>query len=373
MTRRFGQHPLGEFGLQKLVDLLRPNCDFRYEAEARARLARLRLETICQQQVQALEGLDANRQVCVTGAAGTGKTRLAGAWARRALLRGERVLLTCFNIPLADALRSRLGEGDELRIGAFHEIALNLDGMPPLDVPDDADREWWDTVEIGHLLAHWPEVTERYDTIIVDEAQDFSPSWIDLLVRLLDPDRPRRLLLLADESQEVYERGFVVPSAHDGWTRCELSANCRNTFQIASLLRQRFGGAIAPVGGPESEDVRWITANDLDTAVEAVGDALDELDGRDHAASTELVATFTGSVRDRLIEEYGFVRWERNHPMAVLCENVHRVKGLESDHVILLVHDEDVRDELLYVGASRAVMSLTIIGPTEVGERLGLL
>ena len=372
MTRRFGQHPLGEFGLQKLVDLLRPNCDFRYEAEARSRLARLRLETVCHQQVQALEGLDANRQVCVTGSAGTGKTRLAGAWVRRAMLRGERVLLTCFNIPLADALRTRLGESDELRIGAFHEVALDLDGMPPLEVPDDADREWWDTVEIGHLLDHWDETTERFDTIIVDEAQDFSPTWIELLTRLLDPDGPRRLLMLADESQEVYERGFTVPGIDDGWTRCELAANCRNTFQIASLLRQRFGGAIAPVGGPESEDVRWIEAGDLDAAVEAVGDALDQLEDRDHAASTVLVATFTGSVRDRLRDEYAFVRWEDSDPMAILCENVHRVKGLEYDHVILVVHDDQVRDELLYVGASRAVMSLTIIGPAAVGERLGI-
>lgn len=178
--------------------------------------------------------------------------------------------------------------------------------------------------------------------------------------------------MLADESQEVYERGFTVPGIDDGWTRCELAANCRNTFQIASLLRQRFGGAIAPVGGPESEDVRWIEAGDLDAIVDAVGDALDQLEDRDHAASTVLVATFTGSVRDRLRDEYAFVRWEDSDPMAILCENVHRVKGLEYDHVILVVHDDQVRDELLYVGASRAVMSLTIIGPAAVGERLGI-
>ena len=44
MARRFGQHPLGEFGLQKVIDLLRPNCEFRFEAEARARHTRARRE-----------------------------------------------------------------------------------------------------------------------------------------------------------------------------------------------------------------------------------------------------------------------------------------------------------------------------------------
>ncbi len=225
---------------------------------------------------------------------------------------------------------------------------------------------------MGHLHAHWHEVTERYDTIIIDEAQDLSPTWITLLTQLLDPPGPRRLLVVADLSQQVYARGFTVPSTDDGWTLCELTANCRNTFNIASLLRHRFNGAIAPVGGPESEDVRWIEAADADALVDAVGEALDHLEDRDHAAPSLLVATFTRSVRDRLRAQYGFVRWEDREPMAIVCETVHRVKGLEYDHVILVVHDDDVKDELLYVGASRAVMSLAVIGSTAIRDRLGL-
>ncbi len=371
--RRSGT-PLGDFGIQKVVELLRPNCDFRYEPETFARHARARLDELCVRQTQALESLDLNRRVCVTGAAGTGKSRLASAWARRALLRDERVLLTCFNIPLAESLRQRLGQSDLLRIGAFHEVALQLEGMPPLDAPDTADREWWDTVEIGHLHAHWHEITDRFDTIIVDEVQDFRPTWIDLLARLLDHDGPRRLLLLADTSQEVYVRGFEVPSSDDGWTRAELTSNCRNTFGIASLLRQRFDAAIAPVGGPESEDVRWIEASDPDAISDAVGDALDRLEDRDHAAATVLVATIRSSVRDRLRADFAFVAWDGGDPMAIVCENVHRIKGLEYDHVVLVAYDpdNDVSDELLYVGASRAVMSLTIIGPPAVGRRLDI-
>jgi ATP-dependent exoDNAse (exonuclease V) beta subunit len=164
-----------------------------------------------------------------------------------------------------------------------------------------------------------------------------------------------------------------VPSVADGWTRCELTANCRNTFQIASLLRQRFDGALAPVGGPESEDLRFIEFDspDDDAISDAVGEALDLLEGRDHAAESILVATFTGSVRDLLIDDLGFARWEDRDPMAILCENVHRVKGLEFDHVILVVHDAAVSDKLLYVGASRAIMSLTVIGSAHVRVRLG--
>ena len=91
-----------------------------------------------------------------------------------------------------------------------------------------------------------------------------------------------------------------------------------------------------------------------------------------HEAPSVLVATIKTTVRDRLREEFAFVRWEERGPHAIVCENVHRVKGLEFDFVILVVTAEDVSDLLLYVGLSRAVVGFSLIGPRAVAERLGL-
>ncbi len=194
-----------------------------------------------------------------------------------------------------------------------------------------------------------------------------------MLTQLLDPDGPRRMLLLADTSQELYRRGFDEPSTDDGWTRCELSNNCRNTHGIASIIRRRFDGPVAPVAGPESEAVIWIEADDDEAAIAEVGEAIDViLDDRDHQPGNMLVATTTGAVRDQLVDEYGFARWEDSDDNTILCENIHRVKGLEFDHVILVLPDPDTADDLLYVGLSRAVISLTVIGPASIAERLGL-
>ncbi len=249
MTYRWGQQPLGQIGVQAVIDLLRPNAELRWEPETRARLARLRLETICDQQVHALQALDINRRVCVTGAAGTGKTRVAVAWVHRAQLRGERVLFTCFNIPLAAMLRSRFLETAELRIGPFHEIALSLDGMPELEVPDDADQQWWDGTELDHLESHWSDVTERFDTIVIDEAQDFNPAWITLLAQLLDDNGPRRVLMVADESQGIYARGFHLPSVDDGWTLCERRSRRRRPRWSGGSRSRRAEGAGGDVHG----------------------------------------------------------------------------------------------------------------------------
>ena len=374
MATRARSDALGDDGLPALVAHLRPDAEFPSDPEARVRDARRRLDEICREQVRALSTLDMNRRVCVTGGAGTGKTYLAAEWARRASQRGERVVLTCFNLPLAGELRDRLGDTD-ITIGTFHDVARFLDGMPPLEIPDDADGPWWNTIMLGHLHNNWHLVTDRFDTIIVDEAQDLSPAWITMLTQLLDPDGPRRMLLVADTSQEIYRRGFDEPSVDDGWTLCELSNNCRNTHGIASIIRRRFGGPVAAIGGPESESISWIEIDgrDEEAAIAEVGEAIDViLDDRDHQPGTMLVATTAGAVRDQLIDEYGFVRWEDSTESTILCENIHRVKGLEFDHVILVLPDPDTADELLYVGLSRAVISLTVIGPASIAERLGL-
>lgn len=56
-----------------------------------------------------------------------------------------------------------------------------------------------------------------------------------------------------------------------------------------------------------------------------------------------------------------------------VCATVHRANGLETDHVILVTLTEEVSDTLLYIGVRRAVTALTVVSPTKVGERLGLV
>lgn len=354
-----------------IVDLLRPDIDFSWEASARLRASRTRLDELCTLQTQALERLDANRRVVALGAAGTGKTRLAMAWARRAYARDERVLLTCYNEPLADRMADRLPDDDGFRIGPFLRMALGLDGMAPLEVPDDADHAWWTITAVGHLVSNWHGVTERFDTIVVDEAQDFSPAWLAMLESLLDPEGARRMLLAADPAQELYVRGFVVPAAEDGWVRCELVNNCRNAHEIGTLLRRRLHGAPAPSLGPVAVDLRYVTigADDVEVTTRDEVDRLLLEEERDPGQI--MVLTFTSSLRDRLATAVELVRWE-DRETGVIGENVHRVKGLEADTVVLVTDTDDITDDLLYVGISRAVSELVIIGPAALGTRLGL-
>ena len=357
--------------IQSAINFLRPNADFIVDPEASARRSRARLESICASQVKVLERLDRNRRVIVTGGAGTGKTRLAIAWAIRALLRDERVLLTCFNEPLAGQIAGRMTENENLVVGPFLQVARVLSGMPPFEepvnVPYEETMQFWNFDLVAHLHYHWPKVEDRFDTIIIDEAQDFSPAWIAQMEALLDPDGPRRILMVADAEQDIFDRGFTLPTAEDGWTVGELTTNCRNTFDIARLLRSTLGGSIAPQRGPESIGISFTAVDaDKDTVVEAVRQAID---------ATELtsIAVITGSRRwrDILRDALHLGTWETRDDL-VPCETERRLKGTEFDCVIVVDPDGSMEDQGLYVAISRAVNQLAIVGSPELGERLRL-
>jgi superfamily I DNA/RNA helicase len=125
---------------------------------------------------------------------------------------------------------------------------------------------------------------------------------------------------------------------------------------------------------PEVVGVRFqpVQPGDQDALVEHVREELRWLiDDEGRSAESIAVLTFRGAVRDRLHDELGLARWEERGDGRVVGENVHRVKGMEFDAVVL-VADAEVSHDLLYVGVSRAVSELAVIAPALVGEMTGL-
>ena len=87
MCLRWGGQDLGQAGVAALARVLRPDCELDWDDGARARRARQRMDDLCEQRVRALEPLDVNRRVLVTGGAGSGKS--ASPWRGPAGLSGE--------------------------------------------------------------------------------------------------------------------------------------------------------------------------------------------------------------------------------------------------------------------------------------------
>jgi DNA helicase IV len=125
------------------------------------------------------------------------------------------------------------------------------------------------------------------------------------------------------------------------------------------------------LGGPESLGVRWRDVAGPDSVIDLVGEEIDHIEAEGYETPRVLVAATSRAVRDRLREAMGFGSWEQRSEHTVVCETVHRVKGLEFDFVVL-VAGEDVTDLLLYVGLSRALIGFSLVAPATVAARLGL-
>ena len=90
------------------------------------------------------------------------------------------------------------------------------------------------------------------------------------------------------------------------------------------------------------------------------------------------VLTVSRDLRDQLLEpgdpklELPLVRWEDRIEEAALCETIHRGKGLEKAAVIIVDNSDEPKEQLVYIGASRAMWSLTMIGQEPLAHLCGI-
>ena len=370
------KHQLSGSLLQNFFQIVLPNSRMVFEPDAQRAISREILNHISHEQVRAMASLDENHRVIVQGSAGTGKTRLAILWARRAVQRNEKTLLTCYNDPLATFLNATSSDRYLPNIQPFLRFIKDLNGIPELVAPSNPDEldKYWNLVLPQHVLTNIHLVSEKFETIVVDEFQDFAPNWISILENLLGDNG--KLLCVADTTQDLYQRGFEAPTSDKRWTKGRLAINCRNTREIASLL-QKLGGALPAASCPTGEKVKFIAANTKVDVLGATEKLIDQhVNFNKLHASDLLIICRTQQERSELRELPTTVAkigsWESRAENHVACETYKRVKGLEADHVAIVSFDGTFDAQELYVAASRARSTLTIIAPTETGRKFSL-
>jgi hypothetical protein len=362
------KHPLTSQQIAEFYRLVLPTVKFVWDTEAQRRYSNEAITRISDEQIRALRSLDINDRVLVSGVAGSGKTRLALWWAHQAARSGRNTLLSCYNDPLGDYLQSVSSDFETLTVGPFLRTVSKFPGIPTLVEPDDATKRdhFWNVEMIEHLYKFAEHSEIKFDTIVLDERQDFNDEWMDIVEKLLICEESK-ILCVADPNQDLYERGFFMPEGGSPWALAELRLNCRNTREIASFVRQ-FGGGPSASASPEGEPIKFIPVFDSASMLEAVlaevriamnADGLNEKD----------IVIITGTATERELfyniasEEFSFGRWEDRSNVLIACETAKRAKGIEANFVILATLNQDIRENEMYVGASRARSNLVIVGP----------
>ena len=373
---REAKHLLPDPLLRNFFQIVLPSSKMVFQPDAQRTIYREILNHISLEQVRAMASLDENNRVVVQGSAGTGKTRLAILWARLAMKRGEKTLLTCYNDPLADFLNATSGDQLLPVIQPFLRLIQKLDGISELvepTEPKDKDTFWNETLP-HHVLANIEKIQPMFDTIVVDEAQDFAQSWIAILEALLSPNG--KLLCVADMAQDLYQRGYQPPLGDPLWTKGRLAVNCRNTRQIALLLK-KIGGAQPATACPTGDPVRFISVRSEQEALAEVRNLItNHIEFHKRKLSDLVIVCRSASERQKLralsTDVVVISNWKNRGLEHVACETFRRIKGLEADHVVVVGFDGDFLAQELYVAASRARRTLTIIASPAVGGLLGL-
>lgn len=311
----------------------------------------------------------------VVGTAGSGKTQLALAEYAAAIDAGLRPLYVCYNRPLADHIQRLVPHGG--RVANFHMLGdafMRAQGI----TPDYSSPEVWGEMERALTTAELPE-TWMYDVLIVDEGQDFSVTWRNILLRMLKEGG--RATWLEDPTQNLYGRDMVpLP----GWVTLYSHTNYRSPRQIVDMLAS-IGEARQPV-----EAASPFEGADIEALVYPEGDTEAMLAQTKHAITLCLaagfarqdiaIASFRGREksailgRDTLGDAHTLKSFTGEYDLfgnpvfrdgGLLAESVYRFKGQSAPAVIFTEIDFEQIDELvfrkLFVGMTRARLKLVLV------------
>jgi hypothetical protein len=327
--------------------------------------------------VHLLDGLEMKPfRLRVNGTAGAGKTLVARQFYDQAVSRSRRPLFVCYNRPLAEKFRAGIGECG---------IVATFLGLCSKFLAERGHRFDWD--EMKRDPTFWSRMTElvigenipeewKFDTLIVDEGQDFEPEWVEILKLFLREDQ--EILWLEDQDQNLRDQPPVV--LDDGFVGYRARRNYRSPESIARFIRRtlpfKFDGA-NDLPGLGVGVTGYSKAADQPAAVaKIVNGLLEQRFSYDDIVILTLrgsgESVFSGRERAgaytlrRFTRGYDLFGNQLMTPGKLLFESVRRFKGQQAPAIVLVDVDPttdkwEAFRRLLYSGMTRATVRLELV------------
>jgi len=356
----------GEDAVDLAVQLLAATTDPKDRIAAARAYRESYIDALTQQRGALLKALREVRRYEVHGGPGTGKTWMALELTKMLALQGQRVALLCYSRGLATYLHHettkwRRRERPAL-VSTFHGLASMLD----VDI-EPTGPDYWNTQlpavfdDQAVLLAQ----TDKFDAVVVDEAQDFGASWWRPVLSLLRTEPG--LYVFGDVGQRVFDRQGtpdvdLVPII--------LDQNIRNTRQIGLAVNHLGTEPMRLLGG-EGPDITWHDVPN-DAAVMTADEQIDALldDGWQPQDIVLLTTKSQHPVQAERLSHGREAYWSTLFDNTdIFYSTVAGFKGLERPVVVLAIdgfHDGVDPRDVMYVGMSRARDLLVVCGPRHV-------
>lgn len=325
---------------------------------------------------EVLQNLSGNPlRLKVSGTAGCGKSIAAVALYTKALKDGKRPLFVCFNRTLADHIGASVPSGglvttfyglcDKFVSERGHEIDFRNMSKDP-----DFWRLIQDIVIGEEVPANW-----RFDTVIVDEGQDFRQGWHDI-VEVFQKDECD-FIWLEDQMQNLTG---ADPISLNDFVTYDANTNYRSPVRIAQYIEKvlpfkfKIGNVYAGMsvvvhGFKEPQEQQDIIGQRIEHLVKSgfrlTDIAVISCRGISSSPLAEMDQFGSYSVR-KFTGKYSEDGKQLYQKGDVLFDSIYRFKGQEAPAVILcdVSPDEDTRErweKLLFCGMTRPTLRLEIV------------
>jgi hypothetical protein len=324
-----------------------------------------------EQQLEILEDLELNPKTAVMGYAGTGKTIIATEFAKRCSEKGQKVLLLFYNRMVANTIRFGLGRESPIECATYHSLAREVIEESYKtwwkDTIAKDDQEFWEmTVPLKMLEILESNVDPIYDTIIIDEGQDFKSEWFETVARMQKTSPDSRFVVFYDKNQDIFGRWGELPWLEGTFTRKQLRKNCRNTKAIVKHLNQLISSdMVAFEQSPEGQPVIIHSSKTKEDQVAAIRLDLEKLI-KEGVSPGQIAILIDRPLQESSVSQIDRIgrckltwmgRSYRSDSFDIQITTIESFKGLEADVVFVVTGEELVQNNnhsRLYTQISRA-------------------
>lgn len=320
-----------------------------------------RLIELTENQFMLFSYLGNRNRVAIAGCAGSGKTMLGLLRAQQLVKQGQSVLFLCYNKPLAEFLNPHLADG---KVSTFHglceEAAKNMGVRIDRSVTNE---QLFNENYPNYLIDYVIKNKKHFDTIIVDEAQDFQDSYWLAISYLLREDS--NFYIFYDDNQNIFN-GDTTFQGLISEKPFSLPENCRNTRLIHNTVKKFHKNPNEMMSrAPNGREPRWNNYFNNNELLIRLKKELNRLINENHVKPEDLVI-LTPKSQDKSILKEGLklgnfsLTWNKFN-RGIQVTTIQSFKGLEKLVVLIAELDRmsDDIEKLLYVGTSRARTELT--------------
>ncbi len=355
---------------------LRQSFDIHPDIHARVRHGEQRFARLSGRLSELLAGIEMTPlRLRIRGAAGCGKTVMATRFFQGAVERSRKPLLVCFNRQLKERIAASVDSGGlvETWHGLCHRFLEDIG-----KAPDFRHREgygaFWSHVQDQVMAERVPD-TWMFDTLIVDEGQDFEPEWFDIL-RLFARD-DADVLWFEDPDQGIRRN---EPVTLDGFVGFNIRSNYRSPGIIARFIDRALPFDFEQANGLPGPDVGVEVYEDTSHQVKLVSRTVSRLLADRFRPEDIVILSMKGIRHTCLVDRTRVGNHTLRHfsggydllgnqvftPGQILLESIYRFKGQQALAIIAIdiesgSDDGDHLQRLLYTMFTRATVCLDVL------------